>query len=62
LIDVSEVLTVAIIIALMEEVRTSETSVNVYMITRRNIQKDSQLHTRRGETLKSHGFCFITAL
>jgi hypothetical protein len=33
---------------------TSETSVNVYQTTRRNIPEDSHLHTRRRENLKSH--------
>jgi hypothetical protein len=43
------------LIALMMEVAiTSETSVNFYQITRRNIQDDSYLHTRRRENLKSH--------
>jgi hypothetical protein len=38
----------------MEEVKTSETSVNLYEITRYNIPKDSRLHTRRRENLKSN--------
>jgi hypothetical protein len=31
---------------MMETVNTSETSVSVYQTTRRNIPKDSHLHTR----------------
>jgi hypothetical protein len=38
----------------MEEVSTSEASVNFYQTTRRNIPEDSHLHTRRRENLKSH--------
>jgi hypothetical protein len=42
-------------IALMvEAASTSDTSVNVYQTTRRNIPEDSYLHTRRRENLKSH--------
>jgi hypothetical protein len=53
--DVSEVLTAFIIIALiMEAVRTSETSVNFNVNTRRYIPEDSKLHVRRRENLKSH--------
>jgi hypothetical protein len=39
---------------MMEVVSTSETSVNFYDTTRRNIPEDSRLHTRRRENLKSH--------
>jgi hypothetical protein len=39
---------------MMEAVSTSETSVNCYQTTRRNIPEDSHLHTRRRENLKSH--------
>jgi hypothetical protein len=39
---------------MMEEARTSETSVNAYQTTRRNNPKDSHLHTRRSENLISH--------
>jgi hypothetical protein len=39
---------------MMETVGTSETSVNFYQTTRRNIPEDSHLHTRRRENLKSH--------
>jgi hypothetical protein len=46
---------VSIIIALMmEAVRTSQTSVNIYLTTRQYIPEDSELHTRRREDLKSH--------
>jgi hypothetical protein len=47
LIDVSEVRTASIIRAialLMEEVRTSETSVNIYLTTHQYIIEDSKLH------------------
>jgi hypothetical protein len=39
---------------MMEAVITSETSVNFYETTRRNIPEDSHLHTRRRENLKSN--------
>jgi len=39
---------------MMEAVRTSETSVNFNVTTRRYIPEDSKLHTRRRENLKSH--------
>jgi hypothetical protein len=39
---------------MMEAVSTSETSVNFYETTRRNISEDSHLFTRRRENLKSH--------
>jgi hypothetical protein len=42
------------IVLMMEALRTSETSVNFYETTRRNIPEDSHFHTRRGENLKSH--------
>jgi hypothetical protein len=55
LTDVSEVRAASIIIALMiEAVRTSETSVNFNVTTRRYIPEDSKLHTRRRENPKSH--------
>jgi hypothetical protein len=38
----------------MEAVNTSETSVNIYQTTRRNIPEDSHLHTRLRENPKSH--------
>jgi hypothetical protein len=39
---------------MMEAVSTSETSVNFYQTTRRNILQDSHIRTRRRENLKSH--------
>jgi glutamate/tyrosine decarboxylase-like PLP-dependent enzyme len=46
--------TASIIIALMmEEVLTSETSVNLNVTARRYIPEDSKLHTRRRENLNS---------
>jgi hypothetical protein len=39
---------------MMEAVRTSETSVNIYLTTRQYIPEDSKLHTRRREHLKTH--------
>jgi hypothetical protein len=39
---------------MMKAVSISETSVNFYQTTRRNITEDSNLHTRRRENLKSH--------
>jgi hypothetical protein len=50
LTDVSEVSTAL----MMEAVRTSGTSVNINLTTRRYIPEDSKLHTRRLENLKSH--------
>jgi hypothetical protein len=44
----------SLIALMMEEVSTSETSVNFYQATRRNIPEDSRIHTRRRENLKSH--------
>jgi hypothetical protein len=38
---------------MMETVSTSETSVNFYQTTRRNIPEDRHAHTRRRENLKS---------
>jgi hypothetical protein len=38
---------------MMEAVRTSETSVNFNVTTRRYIPEDSKPHTRRRENLKS---------
>jgi archaellum biogenesis protein FlaJ (TadC family) len=54
LTDVSEVCTASIIALMMEAVRTSETSVNIYLITQQYIPQDSKLHTCRRENLKSH--------
>jgi hypothetical protein len=39
---------------MMEAVRTSETSVNIYLTTRQYIPEYSKLHTRRRENMKSH--------
>jgi hypothetical protein len=39
---------------MMDAVSSSETSVRIYQITRRNIPEDSHLHTRRPVNLKSH--------
>jgi hypothetical protein len=39
---------------MMEAVNTSETSVNFYETTRRNIPEDSHLHIRHRENIKSH--------
>jgi hypothetical protein len=51
LTDVSEVLTVFITTGIMmEEIRTSETSVNVYETTRRNITADSRLFSSPWDT------------
>jgi hypothetical protein len=44
----------AVIVLMMEAVRTSETSVNFNVTTRRYIPEDSKLHIRRLENLKSH--------
>jgi hypothetical protein len=38
----------------MEAASTSETLVNFYQTTRRNVPEDSHLHIRRHENLKSH--------
>jgi hypothetical protein len=38
----------------MEAVRTSEKSVDMYLTTRQYIPLDSELHTCRRENLKSH--------
>jgi hypothetical protein len=40
---------------MMEAARTSETLVNFYQTTRRNIPEDSHLLTYRRENLKSFG-------
>jgi hypothetical protein len=44
----------AMIVLMIEAVRTSETSVNLNVTTRRYIPEGSNLHTRRRENLKSH--------
>jgi hypothetical protein len=51
--ELLEVLTASIV---METVSTSETSVNVYHTTRLNKPKDSHLHIRLRENLKSSFF------
>jgi hypothetical protein len=52
--DVSAVRTASITRAMIiEAVRTSETSVNIYLTTRQYIPEISELHTRRRENLKS---------
>jgi hypothetical protein len=43
-----------LIALMMEAVSTSETPVNFYETTRRNIPEDNHLHTRHRENLKSH--------
>jgi hypothetical protein len=47
---------------MLEAVSTSETSVNSYQTTWRNMPEDSHFHTRRRENLKSHLFLFIKIL
>jgi hypothetical protein len=47
----------------MELVRTTETTVNFTVTTRRYIPEDCKLHTRRRENLRSHNvICVYTAL
>jgi hypothetical protein len=52
--NVSKVLTVSIVRAMMEAVNTSETSAYFYQATRRNIPKDNHLHTCNRMNLKSY--------
>jgi hypothetical protein len=52
--DVLEVRAASIIRAMMEAACTSETSVDIQLRTWQYIPKDSELHTRRRENLKSH--------
>jgi hypothetical protein len=47
-----------LIVLMMEAVSTSETSVNFYQTTRRNIPEDS-FHIRRRENLKSHHLAVV---
>jgi hypothetical protein len=54
LTDVSEVRSASIIALMMEEIRTSETSVNFNVTTQRYIPEYSKLHTLRRENPKSH--------
>jgi hypothetical protein len=44
----------SLITLMMEAVRTSETSVDIYLTTRQYIPEDSELHTCCCENLKSH--------
>jgi hypothetical protein len=44
----------SLIALMLEAASTSETSVNFYRTTRRNILEDSHLHTGRRENLKYH--------
>jgi hypothetical protein len=46
-------LAASIIRTLMEKASISETSVNFYKTTRRNVPEDSHLHIRRRENLKT---------
>jgi hypothetical protein len=52
LTDVSEVLTVSIIALIMEAINISETLVNFYETTRRNIP-ERFIHTRRRKNVKT---------
>jgi hypothetical protein len=52
--DVSEVRAASNNALMMEAARISETSVDIQLSTRQYIPKDSELHTRRRENLKSH--------
>lgn len=52
LVDVSEMPTASITKAMMKALSTSETSVNFYQATRRNVPKDNHLQTRGRENLK----------
>jgi hypothetical protein len=49
------------IVLVVEAGRTSETSVNFYESTRRNIPEDGHLHTSRRENLKSHIIILLRA-
>jgi hypothetical protein len=52
----------SVIALMMEAACTCETSVNVYQTARRKNPKDSHLHTRRRENLKSHQKLKLTAV
>jgi hypothetical protein len=54
LTEISEMPEMPEMALMVEAVRTSETSVNIYLTARRYIPADSKLHTRRRENLK---FC-----
>jgi hypothetical protein len=43
-----------VIALMMEAARTSETSGDIQLKTRKYIPEDSEVHTRRRENLKSH--------
>jgi hypothetical protein len=47
---------------MMETASSSETSVDIYQTTRRNIPEGSYLHTRRRENLISHPVRLISEL
>jgi hypothetical protein len=47
---------------MMEAARTSETSVDIQLRTWQYMPKDSELHTRRLENLKSHNTVIIFQL
>jgi hypothetical protein len=49
----------AIIALMIKAATTSETLVNFYWDTRRNIPEDSHLHIRRRENLKYHHVIYI---
>jgi hypothetical protein len=53
-----------VIALVMEAVRTSETSVNIYVTTWKYIPEGSNCHTRRRENLKLHflQFCVYVLL
>jgi hypothetical protein len=51
--------TASIIKAMMEAERTSETSVNFNLTTRRYIPEYSKLYTRRRENLKSQKYSYL---
>jgi hypothetical protein len=51
---VREIVLVKAIALMMAAVSTSETSINFYQTTRRNVPEDSHLHTCRCENLQSH--------
>jgi hypothetical protein len=42
------------VLLIMESASTSETSVNLYQATVRDVQEDSHFHTRLCENVKSH--------
>jgi hypothetical protein len=50
----SSIIRAMMIALMMEAASASETSVNFYQTTRRNIPEGSHVHTRDRENLKSH--------